>query len=110
MFWFKKKRKRSVLYGDTQYEDCLTEQEYVDHKFNNIENDLKYIKNDIKLLQLLNRVVYLLIYKDSLTTIKNKNGERHRVLADEAREYAKDNGFEYIGSIKDDELWVKKEK
>lgn len=92
------------IYGDKLF---ITEQEYVDNKFDKVKRQIEILQEEIKLLKILNTKEYKFI--------KDLEGfyvtDDVYVMGDKARKWAKENGYSYIKSFESNgELWVKESK
>ncbi len=99
---FKKRKKRIAMYSI----NSITEQEYVDQKFERIEHNIGFLAERIEILEKLNERDYIFIQVRRDTYIKEQWRQPK-----EARKWAKEDGYEYIQTFKNaGELWAKEKK
>ena len=96
--------KKKLRFIEAHYgEGVVTEQEYVDHKFQSLEKEIEILKEKIALLTVLIAKKHILIHPRYGVTI-----EYCAYRPGEARDYTKEHGYVYIKPFKHlGELWVK---
>ena len=97
----KKKRYAQGLFRSKQSE--ITEQQYIDQQFKNLQNTVDALWERIGILETLNEKEHIFIHPINC----HQHGDKV-FLPVEAREWAREHGYKYIEGFKTyGELWVK---